>query len=169
MSRNDDTTVRFCGLKPGRYSYVFKLDDTFFERYENDELRGGNVVIKAEMGRLEHNLMFHFHLEGELTTWCDRCLGELRVPVEGDDQLCVRFSDSETSDDEEVAVLPEKATEIDLSQWLYEFVAVRLPMQHRHSEGDCDPEMTRFIVPDEVLAKPENETDPRWDALKKLK
>lgn len=169
MSRNDDMTVRFIGLKPGRYDYSFMLNDAFFKGFENDELRGGNVKIAAEMERLEHTLMFHFHLEGELTTWCDRCLGEMRVPVEGDEQLCVRFSDSEVSDDENVAVLPEKANEIDLSQWFYEYAAVRLPMQHRHPEGYCDPEMTRYISPDEVPTPAEGETDPRWDALKKLK
>lgn len=170
MSRNDDMTVRFSGLKPGRYHYQFTLDDAFFEGFENDELKGGNVKIEAELERLEHTLMFTFTLEGELTTWCDRCLGEMTVPVEGEERLCVRFSDEEQSDDEDVAVLPENAFEIDLRQWLYEYAAVRLPMQHMHPEGECDPAMTSLIASDEQLAEQHScEPDPRWEALKKLK
>ena len=170
MGRNDDMTIKFSGLKPGRYTYSFTLDDAFFEEYENDELKGGNVKIAVELERLEHMLMFTFCIEGELTTWCDRCLGDLRVPIEGKEKLCVRFSDSEVSDEDDVVVLPESAYEIDLSQWLYEYAAVRLPMQHIHPEGGCDPAMTSYIVDEEQLAAHrDNEPDPRWDALKELK
>lgn len=170
MCRSDDMTIRFSDLKPGRYNYHFMLDDAFFREFENDELCGGNVEIAAEMERLEHLLMFHFDLKGELTTWCDRCLGELRVPVEGEEKLCVRFSDSEVCEDEDVVVLPEKAFEIDLSQWLYEYAAVRLPMQHIHPEGGCDPDMLNRIMSEEQIEQQrESTTDPRWDALRELK
>ena len=170
MSRSDDRIIRFSGLKPGRYTYGFVLDDEFFNSFENDEVQGGKVEIAAEMERMEHMLMFTFKIEGELVTWCDRCLGELKVPIEGEEHLCVRFSDSETTDDENVVVLPEGAFEIDLTQWLFEYAVVRLPMQHIHSAGECDPETVRFIKSDEELAEEKHgEPDPRWDALKGLK
>ena len=53
MSRNDDMTIRFSGLKPGRYTYGFTLDDDFFKESENDELQGGKVEITADMERLD--------------------------------------------------------------------------------------------------------------------
>ena len=110
--------------------------------------------------------MFDFSLEGEVTTLCDRCLGEMRVPIEGHETLNVRLSDEETSDDENVAILPEGSFEIELAQWLYEYVAVRIPMQHMHPEGECDKDMTRYISDEE---QKEEEVDPRWAALKELK
>lgn len=170
MCRNDDMKVRFGGLKSGRYKYDFKLDNTFFKECENDEMRGGNVDFEVEMEREERVLMFDFRMKGEVVTWCDRCLGEMKVPVEGEERLCVRFSDTEVSEEEDVVVLPEKATEIDLSQWMYEYVAVRMPMQHVHSEGECDPATVQYITSEEELeAKRLEETDPRWEALKDLK
>ena len=170
MSRKDDMTVRFSGLKPGVYNYDFKLDNAFFEECENEEMKGGNVDFAVEMERKERFLMFVFRLKGEVVTWCDRCLGEMRVPVEGEERLCVRFSDTEVCDDEDVVVLPESAFEIDLSQWLYEYVAVRMPMQHVHSEGECDPATVQFITTEEELEeRRQEETDPRWEALKDLK
>jgi uncharacterized metal-binding protein YceD (DUF177 family) len=171
MSRNDDMTIRFSGLKPGVYNYGFTLTDEFFEAWKNEEIVGGKVEIAAEMERLERMLMIKFSLQGSITVPCDRCLAPLTLPIEGTEQLCVRFSDTETTDDEDVAVLPEDAFEIDLSQWLYEYVAVRIPMQHSHSEGECDPEMTRYIdSDDEQDERPaDNEPDPRWDALRALR
>lgn len=168
MGQKEDTTIRFSGLKPGRYIYFYTLTDEFFDEWKNDEIRGGEVKINVEMERFEHMLMFNFTLEGTLTTMCDRCLSDLTVPVEGVENLCVRFSDTETSDDENVVILPESAFEIDLSQWLYEYAAVRIPMQHIHPDGECDPEVTKFITEN----KEEEVTDvidPRWEALKKLK
>ena len=69
-------------------------------------------------------------------------------------------------------MLPEKAFEIDLSQWLYEYVAVRIPLQHSHEEGECDPETVSYIKSEEELERDHEENrevDPRWEALKGLK
>ena len=169
MGQNDDMTIRFSGLKSGNYTYHFTLADEFFEEWKNEEIEGGKVEIEVKMERLERMLMFTFSLNGEVATPCDRCLGRVMVPIAGEEHLCVRFSDTETCDDEDVVVMPENAFEIDLKQWLYEYVAVRIPMQHMHPDGECDPEMTKFITDEETEQREEGETDPRWEALKKLK
>ncbi len=169
MGQNDDMTIRFSGLKPGNYTYNFTLTDEFFEVFKNEEIEGGNVKIEVKMERLERMIMFTFSLSGEVETPCDRCLGRVTIPIDGEEHLCVRFSDTEICDEEDVVVLPENAFEIDLKQWLYEYVAVRIPMQHVHPDGECDPEMTKFITDEETEQREEGETDPRWEALKKLK
>ena len=172
MSRNDDTIVRLSGLKPGSYNYRFELGKEFFGRYENEEIRDGKVEIEAVLVKTERVMVINFTLKGEVTTLCDRCLGEMRVPIEGEESLNIRLSDTEVSDDENVAILPEGAFEIDLAQWLYEYVAVRIPLQHIHAEGECDEETVSYIKSEEELqrAKEESEEgDPRWAALKELR
>ena len=172
MSRNDDTTVRFSGLKSGRYSYRFELGKDFFDRFENEEIRDGKVEIDAVLEKTERVMVMKFTLRGEVTTLCDRCLGEMRVPIEGEESLNIRLSDDEESDDENVAILPEGAFEIDLAQWLYEYVAVRIPMQHIHAEGECDEATVSYRKSEEELQgerEANREADPRWAALKELK
>ena len=168
MSKNDDRIIRFVGLKSGVYKYDFTLDNTFFEDCENEEIIGGKVNYDVKMERMAHQIMFTFVFEGEVTTRCDRCLGEMEVKMEGEEHLHVRFSDTEVSEDEETVILPESANEIDLTPWLYEYVAVRIPLQHMHPDGGCDPEMVKYIGMEEC-PRAEGETDPRWDALKELK
>ena len=171
-----DTVVQFSGLSTGKYEYSYVLDNTFFEGYENEDLREGKVDFEVTLERHERMLMFSFLFKGEVKTTCDRCLGEMSVPLEGEEHLCVKFSDTETSDDENVVYLPESAYQIDLAQWMYEYVAVRMPMQHVHPEGECDPEMLQFLTDeaaeqegeDDVRELGEGESDPRWDALKQL-
>ena len=168
MSRNDDTVIRFSGLKPGVYTYDFTLVGEFFEEWKIDEIEDGNVKIHVRMERRERMLLFTFDLRGEVTVPCDRCLAPLLVPIEGQEYLTVSFSDTESTLDEEQLILPEDATEVDLAQHLYEYVAVRIPLHHSHPEGECDPEVARFIA-DEDAPRPEGEIDPRWEALKQLK
>ena len=175
MKPKIDTIVQFSGLESGRYEYNYTLDNSFFERFENEELREGEVNFAVVLEKRERLLMFDFAFHGVVKTICDRCLGELEVPVSGEETLCVKFSDTETSDKEDVVILPEGEHQIDLAQWMYEYVAVRMPMQKVHEEGQCDPEMLQYISEerepseeDEVREMGEGETDPRWDALKTL-
>ena len=171
MQTQNDTVIQFSGLKPGVYTYNYTLDGSFFERFENEELSEGNVVFEVSMERGERMLLFNFAYHGTIKTTCDRCLREMEVPVKGEEQLCVKFSDTETSDDENVAILPESAFQIDLAQWMYEYVAIAMPIQKVHPEGECDPEMLKYLS-DGDAGEEENttgETDPWWDALKQLK
>ena len=114
MKPKVDTIVQFSGLKPGKYEYDYTLDNTFFEEFDNDELREGSVDFRVVLDKKERMLMFTFSFSGIVKSICDRCLGELDVPVEGENTLCVKFSDTETSDNEDVVILPETAYKIDL-------------------------------------------------------
>ena len=172
MKPKVDTIVQFSGLKPGKYEYDYTLDNTFFEEFDNDELREGSVDFRVVLDKKERMLMFTFSFSGIVKSICDRCLGELDVPVEGENTLCVKFSDTETSDNEDVVILPETAYKIDLAQWMYEYVVVSLPMHRVHPEGECDAEMLKYIT-EESDEEPESEgngseIDPRWSALKEL-
>lgn len=167
-----DTVIQFSGLSSGRYEYSYVLNSSFFALFENDELREGNVDFEVVLEKKDRLLMFNFSFKGEVKSICDRCLGDMVVEVEGTETLCVKFSDTEVSDDEDVVFLPEDAYQIDLAQWLYEYVAVSLPIQKVHAEGLCDPEMLKYISEEhKESSNTEQEsavTDPRWDALKDL-
>lgn len=176
MERNIDTTVQFSGLKSGVYHYDYTLDDSFFSEYKNEKILGCKVVFNVKLEKKERLMLFHFTFSGEVRTTCDRCLGEMELPVSGEETLCVKFSDTEHSDDEDVVILPEKEYKIDLAQWMYEYVAVALPMQCIHPDNadgtpGCDPEMMKYLTEDTDgnEQSSEEETDPRWNALKELK
>ena len=168
MGQIDDRKIHLSGLKSGVYTYHMQLDDAVLEGFKNEEIKGGNVDFDIKMEKNERVTMLTIAMKGEVRTECDRCLGEMTVPVEGNETLNIRFSDSETSDDEETVILPEGTADLDLTLWLYEYVAVRIPLQHSHPDGECDPEVTRYIA-DSEQPHDDDYVDPRWEALKKLK
>ena len=168
MGQNEDRKVRFNSIKSGKYTFDVMLGDAFFEDFKNEEIKGGEVHFDITMERNERVTMLTFVFDGEVRTMCDRCLGDMTVKVSGEERLNVRFSDSETDDDEQVVILPVETSELDLTPWMYEYVAVRMPLRHSHPDGECDPEMVKYIV-DEEQGHDEDYVDPRWEALKELK
>lgn len=172
MKRKIDTTIQFSGLKSGSYDYYYVLDGDFFSGYENEEILDGKVNFEVKLEKKERVLMFNFAFDGLIQTTCDRCLGKLDVPVEGEQLLCVKLSDDEESDNEDVAILPTTEHTIDLAQWMYEYVVVAMPFQKVHEEGECDPEVVKYLESERQEKNEESEVgeiDPRWAELLKLK
>ncbi len=185
MKRRNDTEIEFSGLKPGVYTYDFELESDFFEPFDNDKLCSATVHFQVKMEKTERVMMLHFTFSGMLDTVCDRCLGPLTVTIGGEETINVKFSDSETSQSYDEIVLPTNAYKVDLAQQFYDMVAVTVPLQCLHPDGDdgqpsCDPEMLKYInikedeegVIETATSSPqeaEEEIDPRWLALKSLK
>ncbi len=170
-----DTTIQFSGLKPGFYTYNFEFEGSFFDQFKNEKLHDGKVVFDVKLEKKEHLMMFYFTYSGVIQTTCDRCLGEMELPVSGEQTLCVKFSDTEVSDNEDVVILPENEFKIDLAQWMYEYVAVAMPIQCLHPDDEngeptCDPTMLQYLAAADSPSPADNEDiDPRWAALKNLK
>ena len=85
-------------------------------------------------------------------------------------------------------IIPEDEGEINIAWFLYEFIALTIPIKHVHPYGKCNKEMSARlqqmsahrigdedddmeieIIDDDNAQEEEKPTDPRWDALKKLK
>jgi uncharacterized metal-binding protein YceD (DUF177 family) len=92
-------------------------------------------------------------------------------PVECENRLLVKFGTGKDESDPEIITLPRDEDELDLRQYLYEYIHLALPIQRIHpddakGESTCDPSMLLKLK--EHLVVEEIKSDPRWDELKKL-
>ena len=168
MEIKNDTIIQIVGLKPGSYAYKILLDGAFFSRYENDDFSDGEVVFEVIVEKTAQSTVINLDFKGTVKGTCDRCLGEMAIPVEGKGALLVKFGEEADSDNEDTIVIPSDATSIDLAQWMYEYVIVSLPMQRMHPEDQCDPEMVKYLHKESDEPE-QKEIDPRWEVLKQLK
>lgn len=173
-----DLIVSFSGLKSGSYDFDFELDDDFFSAYGNENLQKCRAVFKVKLEKKERLMKFEAEFSGTLSTFCDRCLKPLEMPISGQDTLYVEFGDeARESDDDNLVILPEGESRIDLSQFLYECVATSVPMRHVHPDDEngnptCDKEMLdllQSVAVDEENPAPQEEVNPIWEKLKDLK
>ena len=58
------------------------------------------------------------------------------------EQAIVKEGEASTEHDASVdAVVAEKDGSLDLAPLIYDFIALAIPIQHMHAEGECDVEM----------------------------
>ena len=104
----------------------------FFQKFGNTEILDAdvNVEVTAEK-KGPHKVEAVLHLQGTVTVPCDRCLDPLSLPV-----------DAEPS---EVLTPGETEVDWDLSQAVYDYICLSLPLQKVHPEGECNPDTVRFL------------------------
>jgi len=176
VSLIDDYLIPFHGLKEGIYNYSFEAGDDFFSLFENPDILGGNLKIELILNRKNQFLEFDFHLKGYLLVPCDRCLEAYQLEIDTHNKLFVRFSTEFSELSDTVITIPHDETRINIAQYIYEFSALALPVQKIHPDQSpgkpgCSQEMLERLgdhTPDNNGGDDDN-TDPRWDALKKLK
>ncbi len=162
--------INFVGLKPGRHTFEYLITSTFFEAMQSEEEFNTNINLTLELDKQANLLTLNFVFSGTLSTICDRCADPLEIPIKINENLYFNISESETSsDDEDVLFLSTSDYEIDISQFVYEFIMVSIPMKRVHltdSDGKsyCNQETIKRL--EETIPK---SIDPRWEVLNKLK
>jgi uncharacterized protein len=164
-------TIPLAGLKEGRHSFQFEINEAFFELFEESEVKEGRLVANVELEKRSTLAELEIRIEGHVRICCDRCLEMFLQPVECDDRLIVKFGKSVGDDDPDILSLPSDAPELDLMQQFYEFILLALPIRRIHPDDSmgnstCDPEMLKKLK--EHITEEEHDNDPRWDELKKL-
>jgi uncharacterized metal-binding protein YceD (DUF177 family) len=99
---------------------------------------------------------------------CSRCNESMDAELEGELDVIYKFG-NESIDDENLIVISPDSFEIDVKQPIYELITISLPLRPIHEEGKCDEEMVKLIEKFQAKEKKDNDdTDPRWSALKNL-
>jgi uncharacterized metal-binding protein YceD (DUF177 family) len=167
-------TLPFSGLSEGKHPFDFTVDDRFFAEFENSEVEKGELVVKVELEKRSTYLGLLFSISGEVELTCDRCLENFKFPVESKRKLLVKFSEKPVEDEDELIYLHPSEFQVEIAQFIYEFVILSLPIRRVHPDREngeslCDPVMIRKL---EELRYHGNSTeepdDPRWNELRKI-
>lgn len=161
MNWKKDFLWPFSGLKIGFHETQILLHQVFFNELERFEIISGEGKIYAKLDKKETMMLLSLSLDAQLNSGCDRCCEPLSFSATGTMELVYKFGD-EPSFDESLVVLPKDTFQLDLLQPCFELMVISLPSRYLHPEEDCNQEIIKH------LQKTENEnTDPRWDILKK--
>ncbi len=165
----DGFVIPFKGLSIGNHIFKFEIGDAFFKSFEYFENIGGKVVLDIDLLREPNMMILDFSIEGKLKLQCDRCLGFFSQGINGKNRLIVKFGDKFVEESEDVIVVPQTESRIDIRQYVFEYICLLLPFRKVHpadSNGNstCNPEITNRIG---TYSKPD--ADPRWDVLKDIK
>ena len=161
--------------------YEFHLDNEFFASIDAPEIQKGNLDVTLDVHKSIGVYILNFHTKGVAVVSCDRCLDDMDVDICTDDTLKVKLGEA-YSDGDDIVVVPEEDGHVNVAWFIYEFIALALPIKHVHAPGKCNKGMMDVLNQHlSVEASEEGEeyegdgevqgegsTDPRWDELKKI-
>ncbi|MGL5619718.1 MAG: YceD family protein, partial [Tannerellaceae bacterium] len=152
------------------------------------EVQKGKVKVLLTLKRTPLMFDLSFKLDGVAYVPCDRCLDDVEIPIDTTAKLIIKFGHEYSEESDEVIVIPEEEGEINLAWFIYEFVALAIPMKHVHAPGKCNKSMSSKLKKHSARQADDEEVDgdddgfeyeedtvvdeapqdPRWDALKDL-
>jgi len=163
--------IPISGIKEGHHLFEFRIGNEFFEEFEESEIKEGNLQATIELDRRSSHFDLIFKISGKVKVCCDRCLELFFLPVSCENRLLVKFSKTRDESDPDILEIPADENELDIKQYLYEFIHLALPIQRIHPGGkggknSCDPDMLEKLS--KHIVNEEKNNDPRWDELRKL-
>lgn len=170
-------------------TFEYRLDNEFFANIDGPEVQRGKVDVTLDVKRTATVYELKFHLSGVIYIPCDRCLDDMELVVETDEELFIKLGHDYIEESDNVLTIPESEGELNVAWFLYEFIALTIPIKHVHPYGKCNKDMSERLqkmsakrigdddemgdmpefIDDVAIDDEEQPTDPRWDALKKLK
>ncbi len=164
--------IPLSGLKEGSHLYDFDIDRDFFGSYDRSEIKECDIKIRAILVKRSAHMELTIAIGGRVMIACDRCLEDYWQEIESKDTLLIKYGDQWEEVDDEVVMIPYGENSFELSQFIYEFAHLALPMQRIHpdnknGESSCDPIMMEKL--NEHLPERDDNIDPRWKELGKLK
>lgn len=176
--KKSDLLIRFSGLKEGLHEFHFEIENKFFEQLDYSEIKKAKLAVELVFDKRPNMLILNFDIKGKVEVMCDKCTDDFWMKVSANEELICKFGEG-FSIDEKIIFIGENEIELDLTQPIYELTIVSIPSKRVHEDGECNQEMLKAMdnylmvesdedepVNDDII---EDEIDPRWSALKKLK
>ena len=167
--------IQFIGLKLGQHIYEYDIDNTFFNLFEYDEFNSVNLKTTLKLEKKTTLLELHFLTDGDVNINCDVTNEPYNQPIQSEFNLVVKFGAEYNNENEDILIIPHGSYEINVAQYIYELIVLSIPQKRIHpgvEDGTLDSDILdklKLLSPkeqDDINSN--NDTDPRWDTLKKL-
>ncbi|WP_298221424.1 DUF177 domain-containing protein [Flavobacterium sp.] len=176
MKQLSEFLIPFIGLKLGKHQFEYQINKAFFEDFDYDEFEDSDIKVNVVLEKKSTMMELAFKHKGTVNVPCD-LTGELfDLPVKGKIKVVVQFGEQFNNDNEELLVLPHGEHQLDIKQYIYEMIVLSVPLKKTHpgiKDGTLQtPALDKLkeltVQSQKQSIKEEEETDPRWDKLKKL-
>lgn len=176
MKQLNEFLIPFIGLKLGKHQFEYQINKKFFDHFDYDEFESSDIKVNVVLEKKSTMLELNFKHKGTVHVPCDLTSEMFDMPVKGKLRLVVQFGEEFNDDNEELLILPHGEHQIDVAQYIYEMIALSIPLKRVHpgiKDGSLDTEALQKLKELTVKekkkeVKEEENTDPRWDKLKQL-
>lgn len=178
MSQRREYEIAFVGLKPGMHVYEYRIEDTFFKPYGEQDFEDCIANIKLSLEKNSGFLQLKFDIDGTLKVSCDRCGNTLPMQLWDEFNIIVKMVDdpevmNEQEEDPDVYYISRGESHLHLGDWMYEFINLSIPLQKMCRQEEiggpkCNIEVLEKLRKMEAGAQKDS-TPTVWKGLDKFK
>lgn len=163
--------INIIGLGLKAHTFDYHLDDRFFEEFGKELVTGGEFDVRVVLDKHETFIDADFSITGFARLVCDRSLEQFDHALKIHKKVVFKYGQESAELSDEIVIIPRDLDTLELGQLMYEFIAIEIPMKKLHPrfrDEDEDDTSTGKIVYQSDKGD-DDEPDPRWEKLKKLK
>ncbi|MCZ2476401.1 DUF177 domain-containing protein [Aquirufa ecclesiirivi] len=171
----DAYQIPIISLEDKSYRYSFEGGDEFLKAFEQEWVQKGKFQAEIELSKSATMIQVLMKIKGYLNLICDRSNEEFEFLIDIQEKLIYKYGDHFEDLGDNLFMIDRKEPKLDLSQDLYDFIALQVPMKKLHprfvkpADESAENEFLYTTAKDADIPKTEEESmDPRWAVLKKL-
>jgi uncharacterized protein len=178
--------IEIIKLKEGKHQFSFPVTDGFFNHFEdNDIVKKGNLTADIILDKQANLIEATFDIKGPVELTCDRSLELFDYHLDTNQKVRYKYGPEEAEINEEIFMITRDTPKINVAQLIYEFIILAIPAKKIHPDYEYEMDDDDFEAEGELVyssdepdaEEPESDqqqdseenTDPRWEALKNLK
>ncbi len=166
-------SIPFIGLKEGKHLFEYNINNTFFKNLEYEDFNQADVKVTIQLNKKTTLLELDFDIEGTVGVNCDITNEPYQQQLENQLNLVVKFGEAYKDENLDILIIPHAEHQVNVQQYIYELIILAVPTKRLHpglEDGTLQSDILHKLEelePKDKKNKP-NETDPRWEELKKL-
>ncbi len=152
MGNKREFEIAFVGLKPGIHEYQYEIDNKFFVNYSQADFSNCQATIHLKLEKNTSFMMLKFEIGGSVNVICDRCGNTLTMDLWDEFNMVIKQVENpdemnESEEDPDIFYISRTETHLHISDWIYEFVSLTVPMQRMCDEQEIGgPQCNKEIL-----------------------
>jgi len=170
--------IAFVGLKQGIHEFNYELTPSFFKEKGAEDAENIHANVKMLLEKNTGFMLLKFNIGGTAEVTCDRCGNPLKADLWDEFNVVVKLTEdpdtmNEQEEDADVLYISRTESHIDVSDWLYEFVMLSIPMQKlcaddENGKSTCNKEVLQKLN-EMKSSMDEHNANSIWKGLDKFK
>ncbi len=119
-------------LKNGEHEFHFDLPSSVFSDNHYDDIHAASIHARISFNKNSSIFIISFVITGTVNVTCDRCGDDFDMPIDISRQLIVKTGCSVHQEEDDMVSLTSSEYEFDAAPYIYQYVALWLPMQRIH-------------------------------------
>jgi uncharacterized metal-binding protein YceD (DUF177 family) len=177
MSNRREFEIPFVGLTPGIHEFEYSVTDKFFDAYQQQDFKNCDVNIKLSLDKKNGFMLLKFVVAGKMEVICDRCGNSLPIDLWDEFNILVKLVEepevmNRQEEDPDVYYISRGESHLHISDWIYEFINLSIPLQRMCKEEDiggkyCNKDVLNMLK--DLESKKDKPANSLWEGLEKFR